>query len=306
MQIKKVSIIGLGALGILFGNHLVKHMNPDDLSIIADRDRIERYKKDQIYCNGEICDFRYQTPDEEGDPADLLLFAVKFNDLSDAIKAAKNKVGKNTIILSLLNGITSEAIIGESYGTDHMLCCVAQGMDAVKIGNGLQYSNKGMLCFGDFTPGEISGKTKSVASFFRKMELPHQVDTDMQKRIWGKFMLNVGVNQAAAVFETNYGGIQKDGRPRDTMIQAMREVISISQKEGVNLTEEDQKYWLEIISPLNPENKPSLRQDTEAGRLSEVELFSGTVITLGKKYGIPTPVNQFFYNEIKSMEKNIV
>jgi len=30
------------------------------------------------------------------------------------------------------------------------------------------------------------------------------------------------------------------------------------------------------------------------------------VITLGKKYGIPTPVNQFFYDEIKSMEKHIV
>lgn len=302
MNIEKVSVIGLGALGILFGHHLAKRMKPQNLRIIADSERISRYQHDQIYCNGEICDFHYVTPDEQVEPADLILFAVKFNGLDDAIKAVKNHVGKNTIILSLLNGITSESIIGEAFGMEHMLCCVAQGMDAVKIGNKLQYTNMGMICFGDFKAGEISEKTKSVASFFEKMELPFLADTDMQKRLWGKFMLNVGINQAVAVYETNYGGVQKDGKPRETMIQAMREVVQISEKEGVCLTEKDIDYWLDVIRPLNPDNKPSLRQDMEAGRLSEVELFSGTVIRLGKKHGIPTPVNQFLYEKIKAME----
>lgn len=302
MKIEKVSIIGLGALGTLFGNHLAKHMNSDNLRVIADSGRIGRYQRDQIYCNGEICDFHYVTPDKQVDSADLLLFAVKFNGLDDAIKAVKNHVGKNTIILSLLNGITSESIIGETYGMEHMLCCVAQGMDAVKIGNKLQYTNMGMLCFGDFIPGEISEKTKTVASFFEEMELPFMVDTDMQRRLWGKFMLNVGINQAVSVYETNYGGVQQEGKPRETMIQAMREVVQISEKESVALTEKDIEYWLGIIRPLNPDNKPSLRQDIEAGRLTEVELFSGTVIKLGIKHGIPTPVNQFLYDKIKSME----
>jgi len=300
----KVSIIGLGALGILFSHHLSKRMNPDQLRVIADSDRISRYRRDRIYCNGEECDFHYMTPDRQVEPADLLLFAVKFNGLDDAIKAAENHVGKDTIILSLLNGITSESIIGEKYGMEHMLCCVAQGMDAVKIGNKLDYSNMGMLCFGDFNPGEISGKTKKTAAFLQEMEVPYIVDTDMPKRLWGKFMLNVGVNQAVAVYETNYGGVQQDGKPRETMIEAMREVVRISEKEGIALTEKDIEYWLDVIRPLHPDNKPSLRQDLEAGRISEVDLFSGTVIRLGKKYGIATPVNQFLYEKIKRMEKN--
>lgn len=302
MIIEKVSIIGLGALGILFGHHLAKHMSPDNLRIIADTARIARYQRDRIYSNGEICNFHYVTPDVQVEPADLLLLAVKFNGLDDAIKAVKNHVGKNTIILSLLNGITSESIIGETYGMEHMLCCVAQGMDAVKIENKLQYSNMGMICFGDCSPGDISDKTKAVASFFEEKELPYIVDTDMQRRLWGKFMLNVGINQSVAVYETNYGGVQQEGKPRDTMIQAMREVVRISEKEGVPLTEEDIAYWLGIVRPLNPDNKPSLRQDIEAGRMTEVELFSGTVIKLGKKHGIPTPVNQFLYDKIKLME----
>ena len=302
MNIQKVSIIGLGALGILFGNHLARRMNPEELRIIADSDRIARYERDGVYCNSEKCDFHYVTPESNVEPADLLLIAVKFSGLDSAIKDVKNHVGKNTIILSLLNGITSESIIADAYGEQHMLNCVAQGMDAVMIGNSLQYTNMGMLCFGDLIPGEISKKTKAVASFFEKMELPYLVDTDMRKRLWGKFMLNVGVNQAVAVFETNYGGVQQDGEPRNTMIQAMREVVLISEKEGVALTEKDIEYWLGIIRPLNPDNKPSLRQDIEAKRITEVELFAGTVIRLGIKHGIPTPVNQFLYGKIKSME----
>lgn len=302
MEIKKVSIIGLGALGVLFGNRLSKAMPKEDLRIIADRDRIERYERENVYCNGELCDFYYLAPGEPCEPADLLIFAVKFNNLKDAIKDARGHVGKHTIILSLLNGITSEGIIGETYGMDKILYCVAQGMDAVKVGNKLTCHHIGMLCFGDGVPGIISQNAKAVANFFDKTGVPYEVDTDMQKRLWGKFMLNVGVNQTVAVYESNYGEIQKDGESRDTMIAAMREVISLSQKEGVNLTEDDLSYWLHVLSTLNPEGKPSMRQDLEAKRYSEVELFSGTVLSLGEKYGVRTPVNQKLYDKVRSME----
>ena len=57
MTIKKVSIIGLGALGILFGHHLSKKMPKEDLRIIADQERINRYEKEHVYCNGERCNF---------------------------------------------------------------------------------------------------------------------------------------------------------------------------------------------------------------------------------------------------------
>ena len=302
MEIRKVTIVGLGALGTLFGHHLANRMAKDDLRIVADRDRIERYRHDGIFSNGEKCDFHYVTPDEDCGPADLILVAVKFSGLDSAVESIRKHVGRDTIILSLLNGITSESIIGDVYGMDHMLLCVAQGMDAVKTGSRLKYANMGILCIGDRVPGIISEKTKSVAAFFDKKELPHQVATNMRKRLWGKFMLNVGVNQTAAVFNTGYGGLQKDGEPRDTMIAAMREVIRVSEAEGAGLTEEDLRYWLDVIRPLNPEGKPSLLQDTEARRPTEVALFAGTVIRLGEKYNIPTPVNAFLYRSILELE----
>lgn len=301
-EIKRVSIIGLGALGILFGNHLSKNMPQGDLRIIADQKRISKYKKEGVYANGEPCDFHYVTPDEPCEPVDLLLFTVKYDGLEQAIQAVRNHVGEQTIILSALNGIKSEEIIGQAYGIDRVLSCVAQGMDAVKEGNQLTYANMGMLCIGDHHPGSPSEKVQRVARFFDKVHFPYLLDENIFKRQWGKFMLNVGVNQTVAVYESNYGEIQREGEAREMMIAAMREVIPLSEKVGANLTEDDLNYWLQVLSTLSPEGKPSMAQDLEAKRFSEVELFAGTVLELGKKYGLPTPVNQELYNRIKSIE----
>ena len=302
MTIKKVSIIGLGALGILFGHHLSKKMPKEDLRIIADQERINRYEKENVYCNGERCQFHYVSPEEVCEPADLIIFTVKFSGLKNAIQEVKNHIGENTIILSALNGITSEAIIGETYGMEKVLYSVAQGMDAVKVGNELTYDHMGMLCFGDRESVEMSQKVKTVAEFFDKMDFPYELDQNMYKRQWGKFMLNVGVNQTVAVYQSNYGEIQREGQARKTMISAMREVISLSEKEGVHLTEADLHYWLDVLSKLSPEGKPSMAQDIEAHRYSEVDLFAGTVLELGKQYGISTPVNQELYDRIQSIE----
>ncbi len=302
MEIKTVSIIGLGALGILFGNQLAKRLPKENVRIIADENRIERYKKDGVYCNGERCDFQYVTPEERCEPADLIIFAVKINGLQEAIRSVRNHVGENTVFISVLNGITSEAIIGDAYGMDKVLYCVAQGMDAVKVGNKLTYDNMGMLVIGDKGPGIVSEKTKAVAAFFEKYGVPYEVDQNMPKRQWGKFMLNVGVNQTVAVYKSNYGEVQKEGPAREKMIAAMKEVIELSEKEGVNLTEEDLNYWLKVLSTLGPNGKPSMAQDVDARRYSEVDLFSGTVLEFGKKHDVQTPVNQELFDRIKAIE----
>lgn len=306
MKIEKVSIIGLGALGIMYGHHLSEKLPKGNLRIIADENRIQKYKKDGVFCNGERCDFHYVTPNDNVEPADLLIFTVKFDGLEEAIQSARNHVGDNTIIISALNGIISEEMIGQAYSFDKVLYCVAQGMDAVKIGNKLTYDHKGILVFGDKEPGIISEKTKALSEFFNAVELPHQVDTDMTHRLWGKFMLNVGVNQTVAVYKSNYGVVLREGEARDTMIAAMREVIKISGKEGIPLSEKDLQYWLDVLETLSHEGKPSMAQDVDAKRPSEVELFSGTVLKLAQKHGIETPVNKMLYEKIKEIESEYI
>ena len=44
-------------------------------------------------------------------------------------------------------------------------------------------------------------------------------------------------------------------------------------------------------------------QDVNAKRRTEVDLFAGTIIALGKKHGIETPANAKLYNLIRAKEK---
>ncbi len=302
MEIRTVAVVGLGALGVLFGHRLAQPMPKGDLRVVADEGRAARYRRDGVYSNGEKCDFQYVSPEATGTPADLVLVAVKYGQLDEALAAVRNQVGAHTLILSLLNGISSEDVIAGVYGREKVVDCVAYGMDALKEGNRLTYRNMGKLCIGTRLGGPPIEPVLRVARFFERVSFPYEVDEAMGKRMWGKFMLNVGVNQTVAVFGPNYGAIQREGAQRDTMIAAMREVIALSRPEGVNLTQTDLDYWLHILSTLNPEGKPSMRQDAEAKRPSEVGLFAGTVIRLGEKHGIETPVNRMLWERVAEME----
>jgi 2-dehydropantoate 2-reductase len=83
----------------------------------------------------------------------------------------------------------------------------------------------------------------------------------------------------------------------------MREVILLAEKENIPITEKDLEEYVCLIDTLDPNGMPSMRQDVLEKRKTEVELFSGTVIKLGKKHGVPTPVNQRIYEKIRSMEE---
>lgn len=301
-EIKTVSIIGLGALGILVGQRFAKQMPKENLRIIADEDRIARYRRDGIYSNGERCDFNFVLPQAKTGPSDLIIFAVKFGALEEAVRAVKNQVGPGTLFVSLLNGITSEDVIAQAYPREQIVYTVAQGMDAVNEGGRLTFLNSGTIFIGDAQPGVVPEKVETVAAFFKKTGLPYEIERDIKRRMWGKFMLNVGINQAVAVFGRDYSDAQNEGQTRDVMIAAMREVLPLAEKEGIAITEDDIPYWLQVVGTLNPVSKPSMRQDVEAKRTSEVEMLAGAVLTMSKKYGIKSPVNEMLYEKLKAIE----
>ena len=115
-------------------------------------------------------------------------------------------------------------------------------------------------------------------------------------------MINVGINQTSAVLRQPFLAFQTSDEARNLMESSMREVISLSEKVKVNLTEEDINRFNEILMGMNPEGKTSMLQDVEAGRKTEVEMFAGKVISLGKQYNVPTPVNQRLFDLIREIE----
>ena len=119
-KIKKISLIGLGAMGSFFAPRLEKAYG-EGFRIIADGERKKRLETEGVTINGVNYRFPVITPQTEGDKADLILIGVKGYALEQAIQDIRNQVGEHTLILSLLNGVDSEEKLEAVYGEEHVL-----------------------------------------------------------------------------------------------------------------------------------------------------------------------------------------
>lgn len=300
-RFKRIFVIGLGAIG---GSYAAKlyDMDPECVRVIADKERIERYSREPLSVNGRTYNFKFVEPNEKTLPPDLILVAVKYNNLQQAIDDIRNHVGKDTIILSLMNGIDSEEIIGRELGIESMLYSTCVAIDAVREGNSITYSTFGRLDFGEKVNISNTPRVGSLKDLFERANIPYVVPGDMMRALWWKYMVNVGVNQVSAILRAPYGVFQRVEEAKKLMIEAMREVVAVSGKLGINLTEEDIGAVDKLINSLSPEGKTSMLQDVEAGRKTEVLMLAGVVCKLGEKHGVDTPVNLMLLKILKAIE----
>ena len=299
-SIEKVAIIGAGALGAAYGSILYE-MDPRCVSFIASGARYDRLKSDGVVVNGKRYGIVVESP-EEATPADLLIVAVKHHHLDQAIGEMKKAVGPATTILSVMNGIDSEQRIGAVYGMDRLVYGLTLGIDAVREGNSVNYTNQGRIFFGEAKNPDMTDRVRRIHELFDRAGIAHVIPPDMIRSLWFKYMVNVGVNQTSAVLRANYGTLKTSAEARDLTDSAMREVIAIAGAIKVDLSEKDIGEWYKVLEGLNPEGKTSMFQDVEAGRKTEVEMFAGTVIELGIRHGVATPVNQRLFDELKRIE----
>ncbi|NLW60011.1 MAG: 2-dehydropantoate 2-reductase [Firmicutes bacterium] len=299
--IQKVYLVGLGAVGSAYAAKM-NEAEPDLVKVIVDQQRFAAYQQQEIRVNGKPCRFPLVTPEQATEKADLILIAVKGHHLAEAITLIRPFVGEKTIIMSLLNGITSEEEIGKVYGAEKLLHAFVVSTDATREGRSTRYSNLGRIVFGD-KDDPTSPKVLAVKALFDRTGVPYTIPPDILRELWWKFMLNVGLNQVSAILKAPYGVFHKVKEARELMVLACQEVLQIAQRMGINLTTADIDGYHEVIGQLAPEGKTSMLQDVEAGRKTEVESFAWTVVALGEKYGIPTPVNACLGRMIAVLEQ---
>jgi len=300
-QIETVAVVGAGAVGGSYAG-ILYDWNPRCISMVAGGNRCERLSREGLIVNGRPYLIPVLRPEDPSPPSDLIIVAVKHHHLDAAIKEMKNRVGDETIILSVMNGIESEERIGTAYGMDKVLYAVAVGIDAQREGNRINYTNQGRIFFGEDKNPVLTERVKRVQALFDKAGIAYVTPPDMIRTLWWKFMINVGINQASAVLRAPYAVFQKSREARELMDSAMQEVIALAGKLGVSLSGDDLEDWYRVLAGLDPKGKTSMLQDVEAGRKTEVEMFAGRMIELGKRHGIPTPVNQKLFDEIRKIE----
>ena len=288
---RKILICGLGAVGLTYA---VKFKNNSELKILVDKERLNRYTQNKPLFNDIVQNFDYILPNNKTFQPDLIIIATKSQGLESAIKNIKNFVHKNTLIISLLNGISSEEKIQEFYPQAKVLKSYFIGHSAVRNGNSVTQDGVGEI---------IVEKNSKLQNIFEENKINFKMPNDINYSMWLKYTMNLFSNQTSAILNMNFGELKRNDAFKKFAKKIIAEVKLIAEKKGIQNLENLEKDALDFLQKMCDEGKTSMLQDILAGRKTEVDIFAGEIIKLGKLYKIPTPYNQVLYDLIKIVEE---
>lgn len=302
-EIRSALIVGAGAIGAAIASRAYD-VDRGSVALCASGARRERYARDGFVINGKHYDFPLADPAQDG-PFGLVLVAVKNYDLLPAIREMRPFVGPDTTIVSLLNGVTSEETLRAEFGREKVPLAMIIGIDALRVGNRIDFPRPGEIRFGDEVnvPGSLSPRVEAISRFFAVHNVPYSVPQDMVRVLWYKFMFNVAINQWSAVLRAPYGVFQVNPTAQRLLADTMKEVIALANALKIGLKETDIDSVFDTIGGLGPEGRTSMLQDVDAERKTEVEAFAGIVVEKARQCGLKAPINQMLFDTIKTIEE---
>ena len=304
--ITDVALIGLGAVGAAYLTSVADNFPECRIRVIAAGERAARLRAGGIVYNGRRYMFDVVEP-QDGTPAGLLFVSVKNGQLSEAAGQAAAFVGPDTVIISPLNGVTSERKLAERFGADNVVYSYAIKLDATRRGAETVCGNEGWIVFGDERnePGRLSENVLAVEEFFKRSHIEYEIPEDMIKSLWKKFMMNCGLNQTSAVLGFSYGLMQRSQEARSLMRSAMEEAAAAARAAaGVELGEAEIGEIFRTMDMLSPNGKTSMLQDVDARRVTEVDAFAETVASIAREHGFAAPVNELYLRLIRAREES--
>lgn len=302
-DIEKVLVCGIGAIGSIYAN-AINEYDSKNLRILVDKKRLENYTQNPKIFNGKPLNFNYILPDATDFKADLIIIATKFDGLNDVIKNMANFVKNDTVIISLLNGVTSEEIISKKYGWKNLPIAYYIGHSAMRDGNNITHDGVGTIVFGINDTTKTSEECiERIKKYFDKAKIEYKIPEDMPHAYWLKYMLNVSSNQPSAILRMTFGDMQSNKKFMEFLVKIMKEVQAIAKAEGIKNTNKMIDEALKSFSKMTADGKPSTLQDVEGHRKTEVDMFAGTMIEFGKKHNIPTPYNMVLKDMLEVIQE---
>lgn len=298
-RIQTVAVLGAGAVGC----YLIAGLAPklgENLWIIAEGSRKERLKKEGLTINDRQLSLCVKTP-QEAKGADLLIVAVKYGSLEGSLDAIEQIVDDETIVMSVMNGVDSEEIIGHRIGMQHMMYSMIK-IASERTGHCVRFNpevTEGVY-FGE-ADGSLSWRVAAIENLFNDSGVRFHISEDILKKIWAKYALNISMNLPQAIVGCGLGGYRDSAYVMDISTKLKEEVVAVALAVGIDIREEKAASF--DSRTVSPKARFSTLQDLDAKRHTEVDMFSGVLLRLGKELNIPTPYNALALDIIKALEE---
>jgi 2-dehydropantoate 2-reductase len=302
----KISIIGSGAMGSLFGGMLSRAGHEVVLYDVF-REHVEAIRRDGLAIeqagSSEVLTCR---PSATTDPADtrgsdVLIVFVKSTATEAAAAEFAPLAGPGTIAVTLQNGLGNEAILRKHFGVERTAAGVTSH-GATFLGPGrIRHAGKG--------PTHIAmadGSHRRLVAFATALAqagFETHVEADVAGLVWSKLIINVGINALTALTGRQNGRLLDLEETRSLMTDLVAEAVAVAKARGITLTYADPLATVYEVAKKTGANRSSMLQDFDRGRETEIDFMNGAIVREGALLGIPVPVNAAVARLVKAIDR---
>ncbi len=281
-------IVGRGAIGAIYCNALSR-CSEVSLRVVADAQRVEKYKQEPLIFNGRTLELNYQTPKDGDTSADLVIITTKWDGLPGALNLIEPIVSDKTLILPLLNGIMPYEYCQRRYGNQRVLRGFFIGTTAVRENNSVEQSGRYRT---------VIEHNEWIEKLFDTAEIKYRVEEDMVREQWQKLVINIGLNQTTAQRGgLSYGELRASEEDLELCRALMEEASRVASAVGIKRADELAPKAMELLLTLSSEDYSSMAQDVRAGRATECEIFGGYIIELAESLAVDVPYHRRFIEQ---------
>lgn len=301
----KISIIGAGAMGSLFGGYLSNAGN-DVILYDVNKEHVEKINKDGLtieeLSNNEKkkIKVRATTKPQKTMGSDVFIIFVKSTVTKKAAESFKEYANDNTIFVTLQNGYGNEDILKNIFGSANTAAGVTSqgatfaGPGYIKhAGNGSTY-----ISMSDKNNQKLSpfAKTLNAAGFETIIE------QNIESLVWSKLIINVGINALTALTGFTNGELLKYKELKETMKALVDEATMVSSKLGIKLSYDNPIETVYNVAEKTSTNRSSMLQDFDRKNRTEIDFINNAIVKIAEEIGLNVPVNKTITNMVKAID----
>ena len=296
-------VVGPGAMGCLFAARL-KRAGYEVTLLDYLPDRARHINNQGIVVKGVTGEYTVKVrtvADRISISPDFVLICVKSYKTKEAAEKIKPWLNPEAFVVTLQNGVGNLEILEELFSKEKVFGGItAQGSTLLGPGK-IKHAGQGETIIGPEKNSD-SPLEKIVSAFnmagFKTRSIKNVVDL-----IWGKLIINVGINGLSAITRLKNGRLGEVDGTRRIMEAAVKEAVAVAHAKNIRLPYPDPFTRVIEVCRDTAENIASMLQDVLKQRMTEIDFINGAIVREGIALGIPTPVNHTLTCLVKTIQE---
>lgn len=304
-MIERVCVIGAGSIGSLFAGHLAQLV---DVSVLTRReDHAEALNREGLRVTGRSDLHARVTASADPDaiePFDLGIVATKANGLESAATALEGRF-PDALVMTTLNGLGAEEVV-RAHGEWPIVSAVTFMSGTKHSDTEVEYVLDTATWMGPYEDTPLE-RVEEIGELVRRSGLEAEVFPDLRPAQWSKLVFNATVNSVAALTGLRHDHHFADEDEPSDLGHLVRDLVdegkAVAAAAGVDLYEDPWEMNVHATR-RGSAHYPSMLEDVEAHRATEIDLITGSLVREAERHGVPVPLHTALYRLVKAREES--